>query len=430
MQYSKKTLKDLKNLDGKRVVLRCDFNVPIDKKTGNISDTKRIDAALETINFLLEHNSKIILLSHLSRIKTLEDKNSSLKSLKVVYDYLVSKLPNIKINFEKNNQDPNLLEKSKNMSNKSIMLLENTRFTDVNDKGEVVKLESKNNAELGKFWASLGDVFVNDAFGTSHRAHASNVGIASNIEESAIGFLVEKELTMLSKAVDKPTHPVVAIFGGAKIADKVDSIKYIGKFADKILVGGGMSYGFLKVQGYEIGTSLFDENSKDTTKELHETFKDKLVIPVDYVCAKDFDSTETTICEYNSIPKELSGFDIGPKTINLYKDIISNAQTVIWNGPVGAFENPLFSKGTTSVCEFLANATTKHNAYTVIGGGDSASAASKSGYDAQISHVSTGGGASLEFFSGIPLPGVVAIQDNISIKVSAKPAIEKIEIKK
>lgn len=410
MEYNKKKITELKDLSGKRVVLRCDFNVPLDKKDGTITDTKRIDSALQTINYLLQQNAKIVLLSHLSRIKSLEDKTSNKKSLEVVYNYLKVKLPGIEITFEKDNQSKSLLEKSKKMSNRSIMLLENTRYADVNDKGEVVKYESKNNPELGKFWASLGDVFVNDAFGTCHRAHASNVGIASNIKESAIGFLVERELKNLSRAVNNPAHPVVAIFGGSKVSDKVDSIKYIGKFADKILIGGGMIFNFLKVQGYGIGKSLFDEATLDTAKELLEEFKDKIVLPVDVVCANSIDATEGKTYDVNEIPSELAGFDIGKKTYKMFKEHILEAKTVIWNGPMGVFENPAFAKGTEKICKYLAKATNK-DAFTVIGGGDSAAAAAKSGYEDLISHVSTGGGASLEFFSNIALPGVVAIQD-------------------
>lgn len=410
MEYNKKKITDLKDLNGKRVVLRCDFNVPLSKTDGSITDTKRIDSALQTINYLLQQNAKIILLSHLSRIKSLEDKTSNKKSLEVVYNYLKVKLPGIEISFEKDNQAPSLVEKSKNMSPKSIMLLENTRYADVNDKGEVVKLESKNNKELGKFWASLGDVFVNDAFGTSHRAHASNVGIASNVKESAIGFLVERELKNLSRATNNPAHPVVAIFGGSKISDKVDSIKYIGKFADKILIGGGMIFNFLKVQGYEIGKSLFDEATIDTAKELLAEFKDKIVLPVDVVCAESIDSVEGKTYDIGSIPNNLAGFDIGKKSYKLFKKYIEEAKTVIWNGPMGVFENETFAKGTFKICKYLAKAT-GDGAFTVIGGGDSAAAAAQSKYEDFISHVSTGGGASLEFFSNIPLPGVVAIQD-------------------
>lgn len=427
MEYNKKGIEDLKELDGKRVVLRCDFNVPLSKVDGTITDTKRIDSALQTINYLLNKNAKIILLSHLSRIKTIDDKKSNKKSLMVVYNYLKSKLPGIEIIFEKDNMSKDLLEKSKKMSNKSIMLLENTRYADVNDKGELVKLESKNDPNLGKFWASLGDIYVNDAFGTSHRSHASNVGIAKNIKESAVGFLVERELKNLSRAVNNPAHPVIAIFGGAKVSDKVDSIKYIGKFADKILIGGGMASSFLKAEGYDIGKSLFDEASMETTKKLLEEFKDKLVLPVDVVCAESIDSTKGKSYPVTNIPSNLAAFDVGRKTTKVFKNIIKNAQTIIWNGPLGVFENPKFAKATLKVCKYIAQATIKNGAFSVIGGGDSAAAATKSGFDYLISHISTGGGASLEFFSNISLPGIVAIQDKNSNVVNNSQISKKIE---
>lgn len=432
MEYNKKLVTDLQNLEGKRVLLRCDFNVPIDKKTGLISDTTRVDSALQTINYLLEKNAKVILLSHLSRIKKMEDITSNKKSLEIVFNYLKTKLPSIEITFEKDNKSKDLLEKSKNMKNKSIMLLENTRYADLDAKGELVKHESKNEPSLGKFWASLGDVFVNDAFGTSHRSHASNVGIAKNVKESAIGFLVDRELKNLSKAVNNPAHPVVAIFGGAKISDKVDSIRHIGKFADKILIGGGMSYSFLKVQGYEIGESLFDPSTEETTKELLAEFKDKLVLPVDVLCAESYESTKGKVYKANAIPKNMSGFDIGKKTIKEFNKIIKNTKTVIWNGPVGAFENPAFSRGTMKICKMLGKATIKNNAFTVIGGGDSAAAAHKSGWADFISHISTGGGASLEFFSGIALPGIVAIQDKNEkvVEPKAETTSKKVETEK
>lgn len=411
MVYNKRIVSDIENLEGKRVILRCDFNVPLSKEDGSITDTKRIDSALQTINYLLEKNAKIILLSHLSRIKSLEDKQSGKKSLFVVYQYLQEKLPNVEITFEKENLAKSLPEKVNKMKNGSIMLLENTRYADVNANGEVVKLESKNNPKLGKFWSTLGDVYVNDAFGTSHRSHASNVGIASNIKESAIGFLVAKELENLSKAVNNPEHPVVAIFGGAKVSDKVDSIKYIGQFADQILIGGGMVFTFLKLQGYEIGKSLFDESAVETTKELMQQFKDKIVLPEDIVCGESYDAKKGKEYPADSIPSDLGGFDIGHKACKQFSKIIKGAKTVIWNGPMGAFENPAYADGTFAMCKALAKATKKNDAFTVIGGGDSAAAAAQSGYAEDISHISTGGGASLEYFSNVDLPGIAIIKN-------------------
>lgn len=412
MIYNKKKLRDInpKDIENKRVILRCDFNVPIDVNTGKISDTKRIDSALETIKYLINNKAKIILLSHLGRIKSIEEKNSNKKSLKIVYEYLKNKLIGVNISFENNNTSNDLVEKSNKMEPRSIMLLENTRYCDVNENGELVKDESKNNPDLGKFWASLGDIFVNDAFGTSHRSHASNVGIAKNIKNSVIGFLIEKELKKLQIAINNPKAPVVAIFGGAKIADKVDSIKFIGKFADKILIGGGMSYGFLKAQGYEIGTSLFFPESEEINKQLLEEYKDKIVLPVDFICAKDVESKPIK-CKYNGFNKNVGGFDIGPKTIKMFKKIIKNAKTIIWNGPVGVFEYDKFRKGTLKITKFIASATIKNNCYSLIGGGDSAAAAQISGFDKFISHISTGGGASLDFLSDKTLPGIEVISN-------------------
>ncbi len=261
MIYDKKNITDI-NVDNKNVIVRVDFNVPI--SNGVVVDDKRIKEALPTINYLLEKNAKIILLSHLGRVKTLDDLKK--RTLKPVYNHLKVLLPDVTISFEENNTNAKLVDKIKKMSTGSIILLENTRFNDIDSKGQVVKKESKNDQKLAKFWASLGDVFVNDAFGTSHRAHASNVGIASNISDSCVGFLIEKELKMLSKAINNPSKPVVAIFGGAKISDKIKSIENIAGIADKILIGGGMSYTFQKALGYEIGKSIFEEelhNRKD-----------------------------------------------------------------------------------------------------------------------------------------------------------------------
>ncbi len=411
MEYNKKTITDLQNLEGKRVILRCDFNVPLDKATGKITDYTRIDAALKTIKYLIDKKAKVILLSHLSRIKSIDDIKSGKKSLVPVFEALKNKLPNVPIIFEKNNVDPLLIQKINNMQNGSIILLENTRYTDVNEKGELVKLESKNNPELGKFWASLGDIFVNDAFGTSHRAHASNVGISQNIKESALGFLVNDEITKLSKAINNPQKPVVAIFGGAKISDKIPSIKNIGKLADKILIGGGMAYTFLKVQGYEIGKSLFEADQLELTKQILAEFKNKIVLPIDAVMAATIDDASGVTYDVGNFNSNLEGVDIGQKTIEEFKNILKTAKTVVWNGPLGVFENKAFSKGTLEICKYIAEITKTNNCYSVIGGGDSAAAAVKFGLADSFSHISTGGGASLEFFSGNVLPGINCINN-------------------
>ncbi|MDE5949250.1 MAG: phosphoglycerate kinase [Malacoplasma sp.] len=411
MEYNKKIITDLHNLEGKRVLLRCDFNVPLDKQTREITDYTRIDAALKTIKYLIDKKAKVILLSHFSRIKSIDDVKSGKKSLIPVFDALKKKLPNVKIIFEKNNVDPSLLQKINAMENGSIMLLENTRYNDVNENGDVVKLESKNDSQLGKFWASLGDIFINDAFGTSHRSHASNVGISQNIGESALGFLVNDELVKLSKAINNPQKPVIAIFGGAKVSDKIPSIKNIGKLADKILIGGGMAYTFLKAQGYEIGISLFEADQLELTKQLLVEFKDKIVLPVDAVMAKTIDDASGVTYDVGSFNPELEGVDIGEKSIKKFKEILKNAKTVIWNGPLGVFENNAFSKGTLEICKYIAEITKTNNCYSVIGGGDSAAAAVKFGVANSFSHISTGGGASLEFFSGDVLPGINCINN-------------------
>lgn len=411
MEYNKKIITDLQDLKGKKVILRCDFNVPIDKTSGEITDFTRINSALQTINYLLDKGTKLVVLSHLSRIKTLEDISNGKKSLKVVHKALKNRLPGKTILFEENNRNKDLPKIIDEMAEGSLLLLENTRYTDVNEKGELVKLESKNDANLGKFWASLGDIFVNDAFGTCHRAHASNVGIAKNIKESAIGFLVSKELNKLAKAVVHPRKPVVAIFGGAKVSDKVPSIKNIGKFADKILIGGGMAFIFLKAKGFEIGKSLYEDDQLELTKQLLSEFGSKIVLPVDAIAASDIKDVKGKRYSMDSFPSNLAGFDIGKKTIKEFKKELKNAETVIWNGPLGVFENDAFNKGTLKICKYIAKITNKKGCYSVIGGGDSAAAAAKCGVSNSFSHISTGGGASLEFFSGVELPGVACINN-------------------
>lgn len=407
-----KTLNDL-DLNNKTVVLRVDFNVPI--KNGNVDDATRVTEALPTIKYLLDKNCKIVALSHLGKVKSLEDKNGK-RSLKPVHALLQQLLPNVKIEFIENNVDKNLPQKIQNLEQGSIILLENTRYNDVDDNGEVVKKESKNNSELGKFWASLGDVFVNDAFGTAHRAHASNVGIASNIQDSCVGFLVEKELKNLSKAL-KGEHPIVAIFGGAKVSDKLASIENIGSLADTILIGGGMGYTFLKAKGKEVGESLVEVDLLETAKNILADPKlgSKIVLPVDSVTsipANPMEITSAKNCNIDDFTPDISGYDIGEKTRELFAEKLKTAKTIIWNGPMGVFENPIFKNGTDKVCEAIANVSQQNGAFSVVGGGDSASAANKSGFKEKFSHISTGGGASLDFFSGKDLPGISAIKKN------------------
>lgn len=431
MEYQVKTLKDV-NLDNKVVIVRVDFNVPI--KNGNVDDETRIKEALPTIKYLKDHNCKIVLLSHLSRIKSIDDIKSGKKSLKPVFGVLQKLLPGVEMEFVEDNKDKNLPNIIKKMNPGSLILLENTRYNDVNAKNEVVKEESKNNPALGKFWASLGEVYVNDAFGTCHRAHASNAGIASNIKTSCIGFLVEKELTKLSKALTG-AHPIVAIFGGAKVSDKLASIKYVANIADKILIGGGMAFTFLKAKGLEIGKSLLESDLVDTAKELINELGNKLVLPVDAVVGEPgnpMDIMSGKNVKNEKFPADKAGYDIGKKSVKLFSKEIKNAKTIIWNGPMGVFENPVFKKSTDKVCKAIAKASQK-GAYSIVGGGDSASAANKSGFKEAFSHISTGGGASLEFLSGKDLPGISSIQklnDTVKetkkeeLKVEAKPAVK------
>lgn len=403
-----KTLKDI-NFDNKKVICRLDLNVPI--KDGEITDSKRIDAALPTLKYLLDHNCSIIVLSHLSRIKTLKDKKSGKKSLKLVASYMKDKLQDLaKVDFCNENYSKKVKDLADKLLPKQILVLENTRYNDVNDKDQVVKLESKNDPKLGKFWASLADIFVNDAFGTAHRKHASNDGIASYIKDSCIGFLIEEELTMLTKAISKPKKPFVAIIGGVKVSDKMGAINNFAKIANKILIGGAMAYTFLKAKGHDVGLSLVEDSMIDTTKKLMKQLGSKLELPFDYYAAKVVNGKESR--KYRSIEKGLAGLDgmdIGPKTAKKFRDIIINAKTVVWNGPMGVFEKPQYAKGTKKVAKAVVKAT-KNGAYTVIGGGDSAAAVKKFGYSKKVSFVSTGGGASLTFFNGEPLVGIDRIK--------------------
>ncbi|MEF9984814.1 MAG: phosphoglycerate kinase [Malacoplasma sp.] len=407
MIYNKKSLIDL-NLENETVLVRLDLNVPI--KDGKVSDDKRIREALPTLEYLLDNKCKIIVLSHFSRIKSIEDKLSNKKTLRPVYEDIKNKLPNVKIDFCENNTNPKLKEIISNMSYGSVLILENTRYNDVESDGSFSKKESKNDPNLGKFWASLGNVFVNDAFGTAHRAHASNVGIATNINESCVGFLVEKEIKMLSKVLDSPFKPFVAIFGGAKISDKIESIENIAKLADHILIGGGMSFTFLKALGHNVGISLVENDSINVAKDLLKKYPNKIVLPIDVLCSKDFSDSHSKHFSLE-IDDDYMGLDIGPDTIKLFSEYLDNANTIIWNGPVGVFEFEHYSKGTKAICKYMKEATDR-GALTIVGGGDSAASAISFGYENAFSHISTGGGASLVFFEGKNLIGIDAIKDN------------------
>lgn len=390
---AKVTVKDLE-VTGKHVIVRVDFNVP--HKDGVITDDNRVRAALPTINYLTEQGAKVLLLSHLGKVKTEEDKAKN--DMSIVADCL-AKLQSAPVTFVNATCGTELEEAVKNQANGSIVLMQNTRY----EKGE-----SKNDEELGAYWASLGDLFVEDAFGSVHRAHASTVGIASHLP-SALGFLVEKEVSVLGKAVNDPQRPFVAILGGAKVSDKIGVIENLLKIADKVLIGGGMSYTFAKAKGGEIGTSLLEEDKMDLAKEFMAKGEGKLFLPVDTVIANDFSNpTEIKTVEAGHIPSDFMGLDIGPKTVELFKKELEGAKTVFWNGPMGVFEDERFAKGTIAICEELAGL---ENATTIIGGGDSASAAKNLGYAEKFSHISTGGGASLEYMEGKELPGIAIIPE-------------------
>lgn len=390
---AKRTVKDL-DVAGKRVICRVDFNVP--RKDGVITNDNRIVQALPTINYLIENNAKVILMSHLGKIKTEEDKAKN--NMDVVAKALAEKV-NTKVVFSSVTRGEELENAVANMKDGEIVLVQNTRY----EPGE-----TKNDPELAKYWAGLGDLFVEDAFGSVHRAHASTVGIAS-ILPNALGFLVEKEVTMLGKAVDNPERPFIAIIGGAKVSDKIAVVDNLLKKADKVIIGGGMAYTFMKAMGGEIGTSLLEEDKVALAKEYLDKAGDKLVLPVDNVCADKFAAdADIQVCESGKIPEGWMGLDIGPKTIKLFEETLQGAKTVVWNGPMGVFEMEPFAKGTLAVCTAISELP---GATTVIGGGDSAAAAIQLGFADKFSHISTGGGASLEYMEGKELPGIAVISD-------------------
>ncbi|OQO70229.1 phosphoglycerate kinase [Enterococcus villorum] len=394
---AKKTVKDI-DLKDKKVLVRVDFNVPL--KDGVITDDTRIKAALPTINYVLEQGGKAILFSHLGRVKTEEDKAG--KSLAPVAKRL-GELLGKEVTFVPETRGEELETAINNMKDGDVVVFENTRFEDVDG-----KKESKNDADLGKYWASLGDVFVNDAFGTAHRAHASNVGIASTGIPTVAGFLMEKEIKFIGEAVEEPKRPMIAILGGAKVSDKIGVIENLIPKADKILIGGGMTYTFYEAKGIKIGNSLVEADKVALAKELIEKAGDKLVLPIDNVCAPEFSNdVETQVIE-GDIPEGLMALDIGPASVKLFADTLQGAKTVVWNGPMGVFEMSNFAKGTIGVCEAIANL---EDATTIIGGGDSAAAAEQLGFADKFTHISTGGGASLELLEGKELPGLAAIND-------------------
>ena len=413
MQYrrifnmAKKSVTDL-NVEGKKVIVRVDFNVP--HKGDVVTDDNRIVAALPTIKYLLEHNAKVILLSHLGKIdykKTPEEIEEAKKKncMCIVAKKLQEYLPDNKVIFVNATRGEELENAINTMNNGDVVLMQNTRY----EKGE-----SKNDEELSKYWASLGDLYVSDAFGSVHRAHSSTVGIPTYLP-SAAGFLIEKELKFLGDAVENPVRPFVGILGGAKVADKLKVISNLLEKCDTLIIGGGMAYTFLKAQGKEVGKSLVDNEQIDYCKEMMakaEQLGKKLLLPVDTVVCSSFPDpidgpVDTEVVASDSIPADKEGLDIGPKTAELFANEVKNAKTVVWNGPMGVFENPTLAAGTNAVAKALAET----DGTTIIGGGDSAAAIKQLGYADKVSHVSTGGGASLEFLEGNGLPGVDIINE-------------------
>ena len=393
---NKITVRDL-DLDGKKVLMRCDFNVPLDENK-NITDKTRIVAAMPTIKYVLDHNAKLILCSHLGRPKG-EVKPEL--SLKPVADELSKELGR-EVKLAKDIVGPSAHELTENMKEGDVVLLENVRFD---------PREEKNDEEFSKELASLAEVYVNDAFGTCHRAHASTAGVVAYLP-SGVGFLIEKELKVLGDALNNPRRPFVAILGGAKVSTKIGVIDALLDKVDVLLIGGGMAYTFYKSMGYGVGNSICELDKLDLAKELMQKAKEKgvkLVIPVDNVIGKEFKpDTESKIVAYNEIPDGWEGFDIGPKTVKMYEEELKNAKTILWNGPVGLFEFDQFAKGTNEIAHFISNL---NDCTTIIGGGDSAAAVTKIGLADKMTHISTGGGASLEFIEGKKLPGIEAIPD-------------------
>lgn len=391
-----KTIKDL-DIENKKVLIRCDFNVPI--KDGKIVDDTRIIGALETINYALDKNAKVILFSHLGRVKEESDlKKNDLSPVAV----RLSELLNKKVIFIDKTRGKELENAINNMNNGDVLLVQNTRYEDLDG-----KKESSNDEELGAYWASLGDVFVNDAFGTIHRAHASNVGIASNLKgKSAIGFLIEKELNALS-ILDNPERPFMVVLGGAKVADKIGVIENLVTKADKILIGGGMAFTFLNAKDINIGKSLLDEENIDFCKNILAKYEDKIVLPIDAAVTNEYTNDE----EYRekdieNIAEDEMGLDIGSKTLQLFEDTLKDAKSVIWNGPLGVYEFDKYKKNTDLLLKYIVD----NNIKTILGGGDIVATATTAGLKDKVYHASTGGGATLEYLEGKILPGTEAIK--------------------
>ncbi|MEG0291912.1 MAG: phosphoglycerate kinase [Anaerovoracaceae bacterium] len=392
----KKTVRDI-NVKGKRVLVRCDFNVPM--KNGEITDDVRIRAALPTINYLIENGARLILMSHMGRPKGEPNKEFTLEPVADRLGILLGQ--EIKFIPSETVVNMDVKETALGLNDGEVLLLENTRYR---------KEETKNEDTFTKELAALGEIFVNDAFGTAHRAHCSTAGLA-NYLPAVSGFLIEKEVKYLGNAVENPERPLLAIMGGAKVSDKILLIENLLTKVDSLIIGGGMAYTFLKAKGYEIGQSLLDEESVDLARDLMAKAKEKgiaMLIPIDTVCAKEFSNdSEKLSVDADKIPKDMMGMDIGEKTVELFKDEIAKAKTIVWNGPVGVFEMENFANGTLEIARALA----KSDAITVIGGGDSAAAVGQFGLVGKMTHISTGGGASMEYLEGKLLPGIAVLQD-------------------
>lgn len=384
----KKTIKDY-DLNGKRVMIRCDFNVPI--TNGKIDDDNRIRMSLKTINYAIDNNAKVILLSHLGKIKEESDKEKN--SLEIV-SVRLSELINRKVIFSHDTKSEELTRLVNNLKEKDVLLIENTRYEDLDG-----KKESSCDMDLAKYWASLGDIFINDAYGTCHRAHASNVGIA-RLLPNGIGFLVEEEITKIDSVLKENTHPFIIIMGGKKVSDKIPIIKNLINKCDLLLIGGAMSFTFLKAKGYNVGNSIVDVDNISFCKDMLEKYPNKILLPIDIINENNDNIKIENI-------KDDIGYDIGKETIKLYCDKIKDAKRIIVNGPMGIFENENYENGTRKIYECIS----ENNIKTIIGGGDSASSVKKLGFDGKFYHISTGGGATLEYLSGETLPGISVIED-------------------
>ena len=397
MNYNKKTVRDV-DVAGKKVLLRCDFNVPQDKETGAITSDKRIVAALPTIQYLLEHDAAVIACSHLGKPKNGPDPKLSLAPVAQRLSELLGK----PVLFAHDVVGEDAKAKAAALQPGQILLLENTRF----EKGE-----TKNDPELAKAMASMADLYVSDAFGAVHRAHASTAGVAAYLP-AVSGFLIQKELEFLGGAIANPKRPLVAILGGSKVSSKIGVINNLLEIADTIIIGGGMAYTFSAAQGGKVGNSLLEADWMDYSKDMIEKAKAKgvkLLLPVDTVCADAFAAdANSQVVKAGEIPDGWEGLDIGPETVKLYCEAVQGAGTVIWNGPMGVFEFPAFANGTNAVAKAMAD---QKDAVTIVGGGDSSSAVEKSGFADKLSHISTGGGASLEFLEGLVLPGIACLAD-------------------